>query len=81
MKIKAGLTMESFCNYFMNPPPNSMEMIEEILTLEDNGPTDKVMYWRFKMPLMSARDVSIHIKVTDQEDGKFFVVETVNRPE
>ena len=56
-------------------------MMEAMDVLVDNGPNDKIVYWKFKMPMMSSRDNVMNIKIVDHEGGRFFVGETVEHPD
>lgn len=59
-------------NYFYNPPKEKSSMMKEVRTLEER-PDGKVVYWRFKLPLMSDRDNICFIKETKQDDGSLFI--------
>ena len=76
-----NIDMEDFIQFFMNPPPDQQSMMQEQVTLAEDGPDCKTVYWKFKMPMMSARDNVMKITITDHEDGRFVVCETVDHPD
>ena len=72
---------EDFILSFMNPPPEQQKMIQEMVVLSEEGPYCKIMYWKMKIPMMSSRDNTMKITVTDHEGGRFVVAETVDHPD
>ena len=50
-----GIPAEAMAHYYMNPPESEMLKEVEVLEKSDDG-TSCIVYWRFKMPLMSDRD-------------------------
>lgn len=72
--------MDDFVDYFMNPPPSQQAMIKEMRTLEEIDENTKIVYWRFKMPMMSERDNVISLHKRKLDDGSvYFCVKTVER--
>jgi hypothetical protein len=76
-----GIAGPELISYFMKPPPNVSSMIQEERDIEIIDDMTKVVYWKFKMPLMSARDSCMKITQSNQGDGTFFVCETIERPD
>ena len=51
-----NITGDELVSYFMKPPPGQSSMIQEEKDIEIIDDNTKIVYWKFKMPLMSARD-------------------------
>ena len=66
-----GVPVHAMVESYMNPLQT--DMLKECETLEktEDGKT-AIMYWRFKMPLMSDRDNVAKICQVPQEDGSIF---------
>lgn len=55
--------------YFMHPPEEKKTMIKEMRLVERISDDDVILYWRFKLPLMSDRDNICMIKRQILPDG------------
>ena len=56
-----------------------MSMMKELRDIEQIDKDTKVVYWRFKMPMMTDRDNVIQIHNREIDGKEFFVVKTVER--
>jgi hypothetical protein len=55
-------------------------MTKELKVLEKHSDDSFIIYWRFKMPMMSDRDNVMHIMKQKREDGSIFtMLKTVER--
>ena len=57
-----------------------MKMLKEMKTIEKIDDQTKIMYWRFKMPMMSDRDnvvKQVRMPLSDTED--YVLLETIER--
>ena len=61
----------------MNPPPEQQGMMEAMEVLAEEGPDCKIVYWKFKMPMMSSRDNVMRIQIVNHEGGRFVICETI----
>lgn len=64
---------EKILDYFMHPPKEKMSMIKEMRELETYPDGGVVIYWRFKLPIMSDRDNICLIKRIICPDGGDYV--------
>ena len=76
-----NIDMDTLVEHFMNPPPDNSGMVQEMKVIEEISDSCKIMYWRIKMPMMSARDNVMKMTKCTQGDGQFFIVETIERPD
>lgn len=79
IKKQGLLGIEGICQYLVCPTKEQVPIIQEIKVLEEIGENDKVVYCKVKIPLLSERFVCLRVTVTDQENGKFIVCQTVQR--
>lgn len=75
-----GIKTQALAEYFVNPPPGQQAMIKEMRTIEQVDADTKIVYWRFKMPMMSDRDNVISLHQRNNDDGSiYFCLKTVER--
>ena len=68
-----NIKKEEILKYFLNPPPDQMAMMKEMRDIEQIDDQTKVVYWRFKMPMMSDRDNVMQIHQSETDDGSEFI--------
>jgi hypothetical protein len=62
---------DKFMDYLNNPPMDD-GMIKEMRKIEDI-PDGQIMYWRFKMPMMSERDNVCKVLSKKLDNGDLFI--------
>ena len=69
-----GVSVEDLINFITDPSKTmDMKMMKESYLVEQVSPTEKIIYIRFKVPLMSERDNVLRVQRYDNDDGSVFV--------